>query len=714
MFILVNWNLISVVISAIGIIVAIIIPVIYLPYREKKKKYSEWKKKYLDDCRINDKHIQYFSSRLFIPTQTLDEKSSIKHSLIDIILSGIYSGERKRYIILSDAGTGKTTFAIALVYFYIINKRTKKKQFPIYFFSLGRLDNLTELERFKQNPNSVLVLDALDENIDAANDPLGYMKRLENATDDFRVVIITSRTKLFPNEEAEPRRWSVLQTDPGHQPLFYDKYYISPLEDEEIKDYLQAKYEISDNYRKAIKIIDNTEDLMMRPLVLSFMDDLLPLAEHNRILIVEIFLKIIDKWLEMEVNRRGRSHDPSAKKKLYDFSKKIALLMYEKWEEEKNNYHINPEEYEKFRLDNEYDYDPYSLEEGTLLNRDTAGALQFSHRVFWEFFLALTVIENPRRHFNPSGFPVAVTFYSKIHKLYLEGTRYEYINYYEPKNVTILEPNTPYFINKLNDIIKICNDSCDDEEFQQKLFCNKILSLTDELFSWLPYVMIDQKVNDNYINDVLNAQIAIHNFIDPFLFGLFLLFNKINDNQNFLSVFKDKLMVVLDYIPPINDTKNSEFSFSLFPMKEILLFPCFGVFVDELKDIVTTNSHIITIGRGFSDDKALIGFISSILNIQKIIPVFVEREGDNLDEHVKFIIDLSELLNKKKEIEHPIFFVKLFIKGKISLFAVHSCQMMRLLDFIKFTEENYKLNSHPEREEPEMLKDFLISIINSH
>ena len=407
------------------------------------KSYFSWRSNQMSKLgEIADKEkIKLIKSKKYIPTMGQKEAphdaenafiSPNRSPLLDDMMKVLKANDsesKQRYIILGGSGMGKSTFLAALFYRYINKCNLIKFHSPIYVKSLCNpkvIELIREIKDEKVN-NSILLLDALDENIHASSDIIKFMNELEAETHEFSTVIITCRTQFYKDAESEPDVWSIPNSGASRDRVIkYNKIYISPFTDQEVDTFLSERYGSSANYAKARIIANRSTDVMLRPMILSFMDDLLDLNDLNdNITTVEIYYKIIDKWFERECEIKNIE-----KSKLLSFSKKLAIYMYDQWFTS-NNLFLSGFQFQKFARDNGIDADPYSYKERSLINRTSNGDVKFSHRSFWEFFLAIDTFERPGKRYTAKGLDMAQKFHEEIFELYNDKKYLEYIDYFD-------------------------------------------------------------------------------------------------------------------------------------------------------------------------------------------------------------------------------------------------------------------------------------------
>ena len=434
-----------------------------------------WKKKEIDKLgEIDDNYtLNLVKSRKYIQTMGQLEPphenesafiSTKRFSLINHILKDIFNkkdeSDVKRYMVLGGSGMGKSTFSAALYYRYIHKYNFKKSPYPIFIKSLSDPNIISELNELNSliTKKSIIILDALDENIEAAQDVSAFIDELEKATSKFSFVIITCRTQFFDDEDSEPNELKIKKKWGPIRRLKYEKIFISPFTEKEAKKYLRRKYGfINRKYQKAVTIVTKKcWDALSRPMILSFIDDLLELDNVNDVTPIEIYSKIIDKWFEHENEIQDIN-----KSVLYSFSKSIAVFMYNKWVESQLAT-ISAEDYRLFLIDNGYEKSPYSFKARSLINRRGDGAIKFSHRSFWEFFLAIYSYENPGKSFIGNGLSMAKGFVEDLCELKLKGRTINYVCYDYNRLSILTHPISP--INELMESLSFIHNNLNEQD----------------------------------------------------------------------------------------------------------------------------------------------------------------------------------------------------------------------------------------------------------
>lgn len=321
------------------------------------------------------------------------------------------------YMVLAGSGMGKTTFMVNMFCHYVRTKLTHKG-LPLNI-RLLRLDDENVINTIQDitkdpaiNPNkTILLLDALDENRHASEDFNKFQTELEAVIQPFRLVMITCRAQFFDSEKMIPEETSWMSTGRDKSLINYNKIYISPFTDEDIDKYLSIKYKgLREKKKRAHQIVEQCKNLMVRPLLLSYIDDLIEEnVEYTEL--SEIYNTLINKWLQREVNRiQDRTERQKQKETLARFSIDIAKTIYSNWKNVKSM-QLNSDQMKSFMSSYGYNEVPFDIKRRSLINRNASGAFKFSHKSFLEFFLAKELFNNPSFDFLFDGMDMAKVFF---------------------------------------------------------------------------------------------------------------------------------------------------------------------------------------------------------------------------------------------------------------------------------------------------------------
>lgn len=642
------------ILSIVTPIVSSILPVIY-KYFNKRNETRKWRENEID-CKLipnldtHRERLKVINSSCFIPicgqSQSPSNSDNLEASkdrfpIVDMFLKDIFVPNnkvgKKRYIILGGSGTGKSILSVSLFEQYINRYNEKTIPFPIYVFYLGQNDIIDKIKEISKNPvacKSILILDALDENLEAIKDTSSFLYKLNAVTDNFKFVIITSRTQLFDNEDDELNESPIL--DPTLVNLKYERIYISPFDNEEIIKYLSNKYQIgTSEYSKAKQIVDKAYNVMSRPMLLSFIDDLLGMAHTTTISTVGIYKRIIDEWLKRECRTEHAKNCNMGVEALYNFSIDLAVFMYNKWIKNGTPC-ISIDEYDEFRRAYGYISNPYSFRGRSLINR-RGDDYKFSHKSFWEFFIALDVLKNPGKAYNPNNFDMSKRFVEEFNELYLLGTRFNGVDYYERSYYKFTTEN-------INSLIKLIPNTqiCDDSSFHKEDYLQWAYSFWLELEQCLVslYLLVDdsfQMVQPNYLHLIdhvitrIDLNKVVHSLQKCFYSNAF-------DYIKDLECLRD---ILLNRKKRLENNTNLD---SYYPIikNEVVVFPNLFTLKDKIVEkILATN--IVCVGAGFYRDTSVFVLVNKLICMTPAVNIIqIVREYDNLEGATSFICELIE------------------------------------------------------------------------
>ena len=308
--------------------------------------------------------------------------------------------------LLGDSGSGKTSALVHLLIDYVKKYPSGDRPYDIRLYSMSmgdeKLWNRIE-EDFptnKEKENCILLLDALDENLDVQKklenpdyEPENYFQELANKSQDFARVVVSCRQQLFDSQSKVPNDTHIRISN-GKGPYQQWKiYYISPFDSTQVDSYLCKIINSNDEYERARKIINENKDLFFRPLVLSNIKYLLEYCNKQKeehLTIKEIYDEIILSWLRREPYPKGEKESQLGN--LMNMSMCLAVYMY------KHNINaVNKEQYKEYL----FEYKEYGIQDDRNLFRTRSllnmidKSYKFSHMCFCDYFLAYWFFLHP-------------------------------------------------------------------------------------------------------------------------------------------------------------------------------------------------------------------------------------------------------------------------------------------------------------------------------
>jgi len=284
------------------------------------------------------------------------------------------------------------------------------RKYKIRFYPFGDARILEQIKKIKPGEvtNTILLLDAFDEDkklnlsteLNGLSDDERFRRRLDEIIEtvrDFREVVITSRTQYFPGQENQPYELKIPRFDEkGFHKLA--KFYLSPFDSKEITRYLNKKYGVLKfwNQKKkqiATTIINNSPKLMVRPMLLSYIDFLVESKQEFKNT-YQIYETLVDKWIEREANKRKpkTSDCEKFKKDLHKYSQLVAVEIYRQ-RTHTDMLSLKKDAACKIVDQNNLGLSNYEITGQSLLTRDAEGNWKFAHKSILEFLLAKEAVK---------------------------------------------------------------------------------------------------------------------------------------------------------------------------------------------------------------------------------------------------------------------------------------------------------------------------------
>lgn len=316
-----------------------------------------------------------------------DEPISVVRSpvfnTINMFLNGTFAitGDgRNQFFVLADAGMGKTSLLMMIKLSHMLSFWPKDYDCVLEKIGTQTIDNISKI---KNKKDTVLLLDALDE------DPLAWsnMKKrvleLLEATKYFKRVIISCRTQFFPNDEIEPfKRPGRIKISTFVCPMIY----LSLFDDNQVEEYLCKRFKGStyiETREKAKAIISKMGSLRFRPLLLAYIDAFIDssVQEWNEF---EVYNALVTAWLMREENKLKTANMEVSHDMLLNACIKIAAIMQGRKARELNKCELTMQP-ELSLLKH------INIGGRSLLNVNSEGQYRFAHYTIQEFLIAFGI-----------------------------------------------------------------------------------------------------------------------------------------------------------------------------------------------------------------------------------------------------------------------------------------------------------------------------------
>ncbi|MFT4510823.1 NACHT domain-containing protein [Caballeronia sp. 15711] len=314
--------------------------------------------------------------------------AAVRQSIFGAVDNFFGELESHRYlIILADSGMGKTTFCLN---YFVRKQRSKRAEDrKVAVVPLGRSDALTLVGKISDPRDTILLLDALDEDTEAVGSFNDRLTVIMTAVRDFRRVVITCRSQFFADEMSIPKETGIAYfgARPGGERGEYQFYklYLLPFSVAQVNRYVALHFPFFFilKKRRALSLIESIGDLGARPMLIEQIPELVK-QKKSYSEVFELYAFMVDRWLQ----RESRWIDPN---KLLAVSKVIAVDIY-LGRTRRRTEKLTSTELADLGSRHGTDIDQWHLTSRSLLNRDSGGNYKFAHRSIMEFLFVLAFV----------------------------------------------------------------------------------------------------------------------------------------------------------------------------------------------------------------------------------------------------------------------------------------------------------------------------------
>ena len=264
----------------------------------------------------------------------------------------------KRYVLLADAGMGKTSFL--LNYFNRNRKRRAGRRVPIVMVSLYHPDALSELQHVQAKNEAVAFLDAFDEDVRAMESRVRRLQEIMAVCGEFRCVVIACRPQFISNDEEALRKYA------------FETIHLSAFSERQMNDYLRRCipwYQWRQR-RQAHALVASMGDLASRPPLLALVAELVA-AGRQLTELFELYEFMAESWLE-------RERDWIEPDTLRALSEKLAVAIYLRSSAGGVD-RIDADEAARMANVDASTIDQWQFTARSLLKRDASGRFAFVH-----------------------------------------------------------------------------------------------------------------------------------------------------------------------------------------------------------------------------------------------------------------------------------------------------------------------------------------------
>ena len=372
------------------------------------------------ESEINKIIYKVFKSYIRLQYREREEDSAISYDFLDKFSKELDNkkSDNKYYLLLGESGTGKTT---ALLYLYA-RFAVASKNYSIYYARCtGDLLPLYSINKDTKE-KCILLLDSFDESPRAFTNYEQFISEIETGTHEFAKVVISCRRQFFSGNSCR----DVTNIKTENINFKYKYIFLSLIDKEEIriclrKIFKQGINEVDNDYGKAINIVEKVGNLMIRPLIIDFIQEIFSEIQKKKIEISEItsyiiYTIIVNKWIEREniVYEKEEIHNDI---KLND----IMLVLSEEIYRKQCTCDVNYDQISVLRLtqiikENKLHLNEVAVRDRSLLSRSANSFYRFSHRTFKEYYYSCLLFDGKidESSFNSVANPDAWKFYVEM------------------------------------------------------------------------------------------------------------------------------------------------------------------------------------------------------------------------------------------------------------------------------------------------------------
>lgn len=371
----------------------------------KLKKRAERAQKSQDD----EARLKWFQSHDFLaasqgylepycsnvdPSDRDDLRNTVpvRESVLTALDRELDADDKRHVLILGDSGMGKTTLFLNLV--FREQRRRDSARRHLALIPLGEPGALDALRAIPTQRETILLLDAFDEDPRAIEDANARMKEVMTAASAFKKVLMTCRTQFFASDRDIPQQTGLRRVAARRagEPVGYQwrTVYLEPFDRNQIDRYVRnaIPWWKLDQRRKASRIVADVSDLAARPMLTALIPKLAK-SDREAHSLWDLYAFMVDQWIDRESSW-------ISKDSLRKLSKLIAveLVLQRK---ERGGERITREQLMQLANVQDVPVESWQLTSRSLLNRDADGLYKFAHRSILEFFFIESLIEGDQR-----------------------------------------------------------------------------------------------------------------------------------------------------------------------------------------------------------------------------------------------------------------------------------------------------------------------------
>jgi hypothetical protein len=365
-------------------------PKLLIRWRERRRKYRLAKKINAADYTVQDieRAVTFYidpECQVVDPSGAEDFRHvyPVRQNLFEVVDDLLNKQTVNKFsLVLGDTGMGKTSFLLNYYARHWQDSR-QRQRFTLQLIPLGTVNVENKIAEVPNKSDTVLFLDALDEDTLAIGNSRQRFRQLVEAASRFRHVLITCRTQFFSQDDEIPKEAGIIKVGPigpgDTREYSINKLYLSPFSEEQIRRYLWRRFPLWQRRkrRSAFALVKKIEDLPARPMLLAQIELILSLGEECKYSF-QIYEQMIHSWL----NREKGIAEPAA---LREFCECLAVDIFEN-REKRGAEKVTEAELASLAAKSGIALPRIEhIRTRSLLNRDAQGNLKFSHRSIMEY-----------------------------------------------------------------------------------------------------------------------------------------------------------------------------------------------------------------------------------------------------------------------------------------------------------------------------------------
>jgi len=451
-------NVFSIILALLTLLVAILTFLgirIVLPHQTR-----EWRKKAIDEKLLDDfkdynpnskpqKDTPYEENPIeghiyvqpYIEVQSPQGRKQ-DSSLRDFFLKKVFVPKpvNKVFFLLGNAGSGKTAALTHLLIDYINRHSQRTLPYDIFILSLRRNNVFEEIENIKveDNKHAILLLDALDENL-SAQDPKQqkqFLKELEAVYPDsrFAAIVVSCRNQFFKDANQEPSQTDI-PTGGANPYLQIWRLQLKQFTEAQVRDYIDQRFDISNHSElrsKAIEYINkhrNNKEIAFRPLILTYIRDLVEAHEPLETTL-DFYYYIVQKEIPRNIAITKLPCTDELLRQWWSMIVQVASSLCNKRKpntKDDNDDYLTYNELLSIIFDHNIALPDNAINEDlfqqrSLLTLNNKG-YHFSHRSFFEFFLAYHFLLQPDEIGYIGGLDFALEIFDQLYDAFTKGDK---------------------------------------------------------------------------------------------------------------------------------------------------------------------------------------------------------------------------------------------------------------------------------------------------